>query len=145
MNKYIKKIFNFCAMIYLLTLGALAQPLVILEYDNNGNTTIDAAGLNFLNSENYSKEHRIAQNETLSKIIEKYYGNGNLNLKFVQSAIVHKNRNVFVRSNPNFMFAGKKLYLPSINEIKNLVYRTNKNIEKDVHTSQNHDIYFFGN
>ena len=145
MNINVRNVLTICAFIYLFILKGYSEPLVILEYSDGKNTAINNEGSNFLNSENYSKEHRIAQNETLSKIIEKYYGDGNLNLKFVQSAIVHKNRNVFVRSNPNFMFAGKKLYLPSINEIKNLVYRNNKNMEKDIDSSKNYDIYFFGN
>ena len=99
-----------------------------------------------MNNEDFSKVHRVQKNETLSNIIEKYYGNGNLNLKFVQAAIVHKNRKVFVRSNPNFMYAGKKLYLPSINEIKNLVYRNKVSEEENSHkSSKKLDIYFFGN
>ena len=77
--------------------------------------------------------------------MEKYYGNSELNLRFIQAAIVHKNKNVFVRSNPNFMFAGKKLYLPSINEIKNLVYKRTENKRKKVVDTKNADIYFFGN
>ena len=131
---------------YLLAITAYSEPLVILEYNsNNASSTLDNENSSFVNSEDYSLVHRIAKNETLSTIIEKYYGNGNLNLKFVQSAIVHKNRNVFVRSNPNFMFAGKKLYLPSINEIKNLVYRNKKNVEEHSNNTKNLDIYFFGN
>ena len=94
------------------------QPLVVLEYSNNNNIEIE----NSHNDENYSTYHKIKKNETLSKIIQKYYGNKGLNFTFVQAAIFHKNKNVFVRSNPNFMYAAKRLYLPSINEIKELVY-----------------------
>ena len=131
---------------YFYTLKVNAEPFVILEYSNNkSSSSMDQENADFSNNEDFSTQHRIAKNETLSKIIEKYYGNGNLNLKFVQSAIIHKNRNVFVRSNPNFMFAGKKLYLPSINEIKNLVYNKHKNVDKISTSSKKSDIYFFGN
>ena len=60
--------------------------------------------------------------------MQKYYGNKGLNFTFVQAAIIHKNKGAFVRGNPNFMYANKKLYLPSINEIKELVYNTKKNL-----------------
>ena len=64
----------------------------------------------------------------------------------VQTAVVHKNKHAFVRNNPNFMFANKKLYLPSISEIKNLVYKNSKtNIKKKDEFQQAKDIYFFGN
>ena len=33
-------------------------------------------------------------------------------------AIVHFNKKAFVRNNPNYLYSDKKLYLPSINEIK---------------------------
>ena len=35
--------------------------------------------------ENFSTHHKIKKNETLSNIIQKYYGNKGLNLTFVQS------------------------------------------------------------
>ena len=41
-----------------------------------------------------------------------------------------KIKNAFVRSNPNFMYAKKNLYLPSINEIKELVYKDKKKLPK---------------
>ena len=43
------------------------------------------------------------------------------NNKILSLAIVHFNKKAFVRNNPNFLFSGKKLYLPSVNEIKNLI------------------------
>ena len=81
----------------------------------------------------------------MSKIIEKYYGNKGLNYTFVQAAILYKNKNAFVRSNPNFMYAKKNLYLPSINEIKELVYKDKKKLPTMNKTSINKEIYFFGN
>ena len=61
--------------------------------------------------------------------------------------ILHKNKNAFVRANPNFMYAQKNLYLPSIKEIKDLVYKNKDNLPNDVvnNTQTNKEIYFFGN
>ena len=42
------------------------------------------------NNENYSTKHTVKKNETLSKIIQKYYGNKGLNLTFVQAAIIQR-------------------------------------------------------
>ena len=119
---------------------SVAQPLVILEYSD----TSEAKNENS-NGENYSTYYKVKKNDTLSKIIEKYYGNKGLNYTFVQAAILYKNKNAFVRSNPNFMYAKKNLYLPSINEIKELVYREKKKLPIMNNTSINKEIYFFGN
>ena len=45
------------------------------------------------------------------------------------------------------MFANKKLYLPSIKEIKNLVYKNNKHKkQKKIQSFEREkEIYFFGN
>ena len=130
----------------LFTQLSKSEPMIILEYAGEKEKITDIKSDNkFVNNEDFSAFHRIIKNETLSTIMEKYYGNSELNLRFIQAAIVHKNKNAFVRSNPNFMFAGKKLYLPSINEIKNLVYKRKKNKREKVIDSKNADIYFFGN
>ena len=58
----------------------------------------------------------------------------------------HFNKNAFVRSNPNYLYSGKKLYLPSINEIKNLIIKKNKKIDsnKKYNSPSSSQIYFFG-
>ena len=43
------------------------------------------------------------------------------------------------------MYAKKNLYLPSINEIKELVYKDKKKLPTMNKTSINKEIYFFGN
>ena len=118
----------------------MAQPLVILEYSNSNDNKIENS-----NNEDYSTYYKVKTNDTLSKIIQKHYGNKGLNFTFVQAAILHKNKNAFVRSNPNFMYAKKNLYLPSINEIKDLVYKDKKKLSKIKDASINQEIYFFGN
>ena len=136
-NKFIVIIiFN----IFFMSSLSLSQPLVILEYSNTSNVEEQSS-----NNEDYSTYYKVKKNDTLSKIIEKHYGNKGLNFTFVQAAILFKNKSAFVRSNPNFMYAKKNLYLPSINEIKDLVYRNKKKVSSTKETSINQDIYFFGN
>ena len=119
---------------------SLSQPLVILEYSNTNNVKEQNS-----NNEDHSTYYKVKKNDTLSKIIEKHYGNKGLNFTFVQAAILFKNKSAFVRSNPNYMYAKKNLYLPSINEIKDLVYRNKKKISSTRETRINQEIYFFGN
>ena len=138
-------IFLFIFKFFLIGFGLIAQPLVILEYSKNNNENYELEG-NDHNNKKFSTYHKVKKNETLSKIIQKYYGNKGLNLTFVQAAILYKNKNAFVRSNPNFMFAQKNLYLPSIKEIQDLIYKKNKNKTDFIsNTEANKEIYFFGN
>ena len=121
-----------------------AQPMIILEYSKKTENSENNLRDNHEN-ENYSTYHRVKKNEALSNIIQKYYGNKGLNLTFIQAAIIQKNKSAFVRSNPNFMFANKNLYLPSVNEIKELVYHNKKNSNIIENEQTGKDIYFFGN
>ena len=124
-----------------------AEPFVVMEYAaDSSNQDNDKNSSDFIKNENYSSYYRIKKNESLSNILGKFYGGKGLNIKIVQRADVLKNKHAFVRNNPNFMYANKKLYLPSIKEIKNLVYNESSksnNVErKDANVK---DIYFFGN
>tara|TARA_E500000178_G_C16829758_1_gene665469 strand:- start:141 stop:581 length:441 start_codon:yes stop_codon:yes gene_type:complete len=123
----------------------LAEPFVVHEYatsnqEDNKNNIKD-----FDKNENYSFYYNIKKNDSLSGILNEFYGK-NLNLNVIKAAVVLKNKHAFVRNNANFMFANKKLYLPSINEIKNLVYKNKKkkNYEHSGFTKEQ-DIYYFGN
>jgi hypothetical protein len=62
-------------------------------------------------------------------------------------AIVSFNKHAFVRNNPNFLFSGKKLYLPSVNEIKNLIIKKKNNTgnNEELNPGSSSQIYFFGN
>ena len=76
----------------------------------------------------------------------KYYGSKSFNKNILSLAIVQFNKHAFVRGNPNFLFSEKKIYLPSVNEIKNLIIKKqnktndNEGAQKEI-SSQ---IYFFG-
>jgi hypothetical protein len=60
-------------------------------------------------------------------------------------AIVEFNPKSFRNRNPNFLFADQNLYLPSLNEMKNLVLgKSNKKSQLEQNNANNSHIYFFG-
>ena len=133
-------------LIILYSKSSIAEPFVVLEYRNNiDNENILSDNL-FLKDLNYSSQHIVLKNETLSDIMLNYYGTKSFNNDILSLAIVHFNKKAFVRHNPNYLYSGKKLYLPSINEIKNLIIKKKKDPsyndrKKESISSQ---IYFFG-
>ena len=145
--KKIQHSFNIIIIIFILIYPKLSisEPFVVLEYRGNmdrGNTLSDNL---FLKDLNYSTEHIVLKNQTLSDIMLNYYGTKSFNNNMLSLAIVHFNSKAFVRSNPNYLYSDKKLYLPSINEIKNLIIKKNnklKNNNKNENISS--QIYFFG-
>ena len=121
-----------------------AEPFVVYEYSENSSTNSNSQ--NFHENEDYSTYYKIKKNDSLSGILNKFYSSKNLNLNVIKSAVVLKNKHAFVRNNANFMFANKKLYLPSVNEIKDLIYKNaNKNKDISIKSSREQDIYYFGN
>jgi hypothetical protein len=121
-----------------------AEPFVVYEYSETSSN--NSKNQNSYENEDYSTYYRIKKNDSLSGILDKFYGSKNLNLNIVKSAVVLKNKHAFVRNNANFMFANKKLYLPSVNEIKDMIYK-NVNKKRNISNefSREQDIYFFGN
>ena len=139
---------NFLIIILILFYSklALSEPFVVLEYRGNidrGNIQSDNL---FMNDLNYSSKHVVLKNETLSDIMLSYYGSKSFNNNILSLAIVHFNKNAFVRNNPNYLYSGKRLYLPSINEIKNLIIKKNKHPENKngMNSNISSQIYFFG-
>ena len=136
----------FTILILLYPSLSLSEPFVVLEYRGfSGRDKIQTDNV-FLNDLNYSSKHIVLKNETLSDIMLNYYGTRSFNNSILSLAIVHFNKKAFVRSNPNYLYSGKTLYLPSINEIRNLIIIKDNKIEKNknnnsVYSSQ---IYFFG-
>ena len=136
----------YLVFIFFFSKVAFSEPFVVLEYRGNierGNLTSNNA---FLKDLDHSAKHVVLKNETLSDIMLNYYGSKSFNNNILSLAIVHFNKKAFVRNNPNYLYSGKKLYLPSVNEIKDLIIKKNKNQEK---TKKNNSpmtsqIYFFG-
>ena len=125
---------------------AIAEPIVILEYQGSEIIPDGDGGMHpFRLDPNYSAHHKVMQDETLSHIIENYYGGSGLDNAFVQMAIVKKNRSAFVRANPNYLYAGKSLHLPSLNEIRAMLIRKTKSPKHAEPTRDNREeIFFFG-
>ena len=139
---------NFLIIFFILFYSKLSfsEPFVVLEYRGNmdrGNIQSDNL---FMNDLNYSSKHVVIKNETLSDIMLNYYGSKSFNNSILSLAIVHFNKNAFVRNNPNYLYSGKKLYLPSINEIKNLIIKKNKSPanKNGINSNISSQIYFFG-
>ena len=121
-----------------------SEPFVVLEYRSGVNNT-ESSDNPFINDENFSIKHKVNKNETLTDIILKHYGFKNFNRDILSLSIVHFNKHAFVRKNPNYLFAGKTLYLPSLKEIKNLVLKLPKSkVENENFPDRSNQIYFFG-
>ena len=121
---------------------AFAEPLIVLEYRNgNEQRTIDSENP-FALDVDYATQHKVQSGEVLGGIINKYYGGSGLDLRFVQLAIIAVNPKAFARNNPNYLFAGPTLKLPSVRQIQNLVVGIPLNDELNL--SSGRDLYFFG-
>ena len=141
-----KILFFFILFIISLSKLSFSEPFVVLEYRGNSDRGNFSSDNLFLKDLNYNTNHVVLKNETLSDIMLNYYGSSAFNNRILSLAIVHFNKKAFVRNNPNFLYSGKKLYLPSVNEIKNLIIKKDKNSEnKDKNNpSITSHIYFFG-
>ena len=140
-----KNIIKFLSIIFCLQLAAntvLSEPFVVLEYRNNNVQSLENFDNPFLNDQNFSKKHNVKKNETLSDIIYKNYGVKHFNIDILSLSIVHYNKHAFVRKNPNFLYAGKTLHLPSVLEIKNLLIKAKPNDYQNPEDEKH--IYFFG-
>ena len=136
----------YLVFIFFFSKVSFSEPFVVLEYRGNierGNLTSNNA---FLKDLDHSAKHVVLKNETLSDIMLNYYGSKSFNNNILSLAIVHFNKKAFVRNNPNYLYSGKSLYLPSINQIKNLIIKKNKNKEntKKNNSSITSQIYFLG-
>ena len=126
----------------LVTKTVSSEPFVVLEYRNNDTKLLEKSNNPFLNNQNFSKKYKVRKNETLSEIILKNYGVKDFNIDILSLSIIHFNKHAFVRKNPNFLYANKTLYLPSVLEIKNLLLK-GKPSDKKYPKNEKH-IYFFG-
>ena len=148
----VKLPFLICVGLFTITLSGLslrsvnAEPIVILEY-RGAEMVVDGDGVlhPFRLDPDYSTHHKVMQNETLSHIIANYYGGSGMDKAFVQMAIVKRNRTAFVRANPNYLFAGKSLHLPSLNEIRAMLVRDTKSTKNpELKRDNREEIFFFG-
>ena len=142
------KVFIFLIIIKLTTFNFsfASEPIVVLEYSSHA---VEKTGLNdsnaFVSNPNFATKHRVKVDETLGHILYSYYGKSGLNLRIVEMAIVEFNPKSFRNRNPNFLFADQNLYLPSLNDMKNLVLgKSNKKLQPEQSNDTSSHIYFFG-
>ena len=136
----------------LLVVASLAaeagEPIVVLEYGQRGGSheySDETSNHPFRLDPNHQKSHKVMPDETLGHIMQAYYGGSGLNMKFVEMAIVQFNKHAFVRGNPHFMYADKKLHLPSINQIQALALgKTDKVQQSQSYREGQNEIFFFG-
>ena len=118
------------------------EPFVVLDYNQGLNSSGKLNKDNiFVKNQGYSVKHKIKSGESLSDILKKYYGNSGLNMRIVEVSLIEINKHAFVRKNPNYMFAGKTIVIPSIDHIMNLV-KNSKNFSSTQSSRREH-IYFF--
>ena len=137
----------FLASVLHICVVRAGEPIVVLTYGDSRETgsTIDEYGTHPMRIDpNVHQMHQVAEAETLSHIMAEYYGGSGLNMKFVELAILQFNRKAFVRGNPNFLFAGKLLHLPSVNQIKALVTGQKSKSQRSPSNRNQNEIFFFG-
>lgn len=120
------------------------EPFVVLEYKGSigSGEKLNRENL-FIKDQNHTVTHKVKSGESLSGILNKYYGNSGLNMRIVEISLIEMNKHAFVRNNPHFLFADKKIKIPSVNQIMNLV-KNEKNSQQNTSSRSNH-IYFYGN
>ena len=151
-KEFVKLPFLICVGLFTITLSGLffrsvnAEPIVSIEY-RGAEMVLDSDGTMhpFRLDPDYSTHHKVMQDETLSHIIANYYGGSGMDKAFVQMAIVKRNKAAFVRANPNYLYAGKSLHLPSLNEIRAMLVRdTNSTKNSEPKRDNREEIFFFG-
>ena len=146
MIKLLKIIF-FCTTLMFST-TSFSQPIVILEYrgSNHQNLSEDISNNIFMMDPDHTEKHTVPKGQSLSEIIDDYYSGSGLDKRFLKLAIVAANPRAFAQQNPNFMFAGATLHLPSLNQIQAMVLGIpiNGNLKDYEKQADNRGIFFFG-
>ena len=127
---------------------SFSQPIVILEYRGsyNQNLSEDISNNIFMMDPDHTEKHTVPKGQSLSEIIDNYYSGSGLDKRFLKLAIVAANPRAFAQQNPNFMFAGATLHLPSLNQIQAMVLGIpiNGKLKDYEKQADNRGIFFFG-
>ena len=124
-----------------------SEPIVILEYRGNNyqNENDNLSNNLFIVDPEHTEKHIVSKGESLSEIIDNFYSGSGLDKRFLKLAIVTANPRAFAQENPNFMFAGARLHLPSLNQIQAMVIGIPIDNKKEVEgIMKKSDIFFFG-
>jgi hypothetical protein len=73
----------------------------------------------------------VKEGETLDQIILNTMPKTNIRKSIIKRAFVNANPHAFKRSNPNWMYANKRLKLPDADDIKGVVFKNKNSINKD--------------
>ena len=146
MIKLLKLILFFTTLMFSTT--SFSQPIVILEYrgSNHQNLSEDISNNIFMMDPDHTEKHTVPKGQSLSEIIDDYYSGSGLDKRFLKLAIVAANPRAFAQQNPNFMFAGATLHLPSLNQIQAMVLGIpiNGKLKDYEKQADNRGIFFFG-
>ena len=141
------KLILFCTSLMFST-TSFSQPIVILEYrgSNHQNLSEDISNNIFMMDPDHTEKHTVPKGQSLSEIIDDYYSGSGLDKRFLKLAIVAANPRAFAQQNPNFMFAGATLHLPSLNQIQAMVLGIpiNGNLKDYEKQADDRGIFFFG-
>lgn len=74
------------------------------------------------NKEENPSHYKTKYGDTLDQIIIDYLPNLPVRTAMVKRTIVHANPHAFKRSNPNWMYSGKKIKLPDAEDLKDLIF-----------------------
>ena len=144
------KIIKLILFINILLMSSISysEPIVVLEYRgaNYQNENTGPSNNIFVMDPDHTEKHKVPKGQSLSEVIDDFYAGSGLDGRFLRLAIVAANPKAFAQENPNFMFAGATLHLPSLNQIQAMVL----GVPIDKKTSQfepqgsDRGIFFFG-
>ena len=134
-------------IVYLgLSTPGTCEPFIVLSYTNNSQFTEGDGNNEFSLDSHHSANYIVKQGDSLNSILKEFYTGSGLDRRFIQLSIVIANPHAFAKNNPNFLFSGKKLYLPGKSDIESLLMGKKINpdnkAQSDHHRAQS--IYFFG-
>ena len=146
MKNFIKIILYF--NILFISSISYSEPIVVLEFRgaNYQNENTGPSNNIFVMDPDHTEKHKVPKGQSLSEVIDDFYAGSGLDKRFLRLAIVAANPKAFAQENPNFMFAGATLHLPSLNQIQAMVL----GVPIDKKTSQfepqgsDRGIFFFG-
>ena len=144
------KILKIVLFINILLISSISysEPIVVLEYrgTNYQNEYADPSNNIFIMDPDHTENHKVPKGQSLSEIIDDFYAGSGLDRRFLKLAIVAANPKAFAQENPNFMFAGATLHLPSLNQIQKMVLGIAVDSKKTQINIKGNDrgIFFFG-
>ena len=149
LKDFLKTLLSLSLGIFLVLTPAqsAAEALIVLEY--NGAQSVGSPGNDsdnaFVQDYNHSVEHLVRPNETLSNIMNKYYRNSGLNRSFCLLRLLKPTQKLLLGKTQTILFAGRKLRLPSVNEIQSMILGQKTSSTSMSSGKVNDEIFFFGN